>query len=220
MVRRRPWTWLFILYGGAGGACIVAEDGVVVRSELEGEVSGPYSPEPLPTSFGGNTGATTDTASTTPSTSGPMGGNGSDGDCDQPSEPDDRLEQATDLGRINDCDSSGSTLEGRLELDDVDWYTYRGEDNFGCVVDPARSLVADGPVRMCKYFSCLNGDAAEVQCEDGATPTTEAGLDGCCSNGGFQVEVECPSFDDDGIVYIRFDGATRSCTRYTLDYNY
>jgi hypothetical protein len=129
---------------------------------------------------------------------------------------------------IDDCDGSGSSIQGVIAgANDVDWYTYVGDDSFGCVVDPTRSFTqSQGGLRLCKFMECVDANAVtEITCGGGSSPATSPqGRDGCCGTAGFVADVNCTgSTDDITEVYIRLDqpGANAStCNSYTLDYHY
>jgi len=141
-------------------------------------------------------------------------------------EPNDDEATATDLGRIDDLDSSGGTVEGSLDSDsDVDWYRYAGDDDIGSVVDPARTLVASAGIRMCKFFECDNGLAqTEFDCPDGADyALSSMARPGCCSTSGEIAlpELNCADVsEDNAAVYIRIDLPEQVCTTYELSYHY
>ena len=139
-------------------------------------------------------------------------------------EPNDSEADAMSLGTITDCDSSGSSLSGVLSLGDEDWFTYIGDDVFGCLVDPEREIVTDGSLRICKFAECLNGlPNTEITCPPGTqSAMSPAGRPGCCGSSGFKMGVfDCAgTIDDDARIYIRIDQGVPQCTQYTLNYHY
>lgn len=139
-------------------------------------------------------------------------------------EPNGNESEATFLGDINDSDASGSMISGVIDhADDVDWYSYNGDDDFGTVVDPTRAITADGGLRVCKFMECLNGlPNTEVECPTGADlAMSPAGRPGCCSTDGFDVPLDCSgTTDDSAAVFIRIDNPGNQCVSYTIDYHY
>lgn len=213
-----------VLWGFVGlSACVTATGEEGPRLELLGDVGGGAVVSVGVGGFGGvgvstatTSSSTTTTTATTVTTTSGVGGAMT---CDTSDEPNDSEDTARDLGAINDCDSNGAQIAHSLEVGDVDWFRYQGSDNFGCVVDPTRSLVTTGELRMCKFAECLEGEVS-VTCEDGSSPATSPNLHpGCCHTTGFGMDVDCPGTDDDAIITIRFDQNT-TCADYVLDYHY
>jgi hypothetical protein len=132
-------------------------------------------------------------------------------------EPNETEATATDLGTINDCDGSGSSVAARLDgASDVDFYKFRGTDRIGCYVDPTAETGAR--VRICVFANC---PGANVTCKEQSTPATSpAGYKGCCKDQGGKVvaDLTCSS-GDNADVYIRLDRATE-CTSYVVNYHY
>lgn len=127
---------------------------------------------------------------------------------------------------IDECDSSGGSVQGVIAgPDDVDWFTYVGDDTLSlCQVDPAREITqSQSGIRLCKFIDC-EGDPATVGCGAGSSATSPEGLPGCCHSSGFNVDLNCPgTLSEDATVYIRIDqpGATAStCNEYTLNYHF
>jgi hypothetical protein len=138
--------------------------------------------------------------------------------------PNDSEENAAYLGQINDCNWNGGTVEGVLSWGDEDWFHYTGTDAFGCWVDPAREIVADADLRICKFFECLNGiENTEFTCPPGtSSATSPAGRPGCCGSSGFKMGVyDCAGTSNDSAhVFIRIDQGAQQCVAYTFDYHY
>lgn len=129
---------------------------------------------------------------------------------------------AADLGILGDGDDP-VTITGVLEGDDVDWFTYLGEDNLLSSVGPARELTTAGALRMCKFAECGNDlFATEVTCPEGtAVAESPEGRPGCCGDDSFEIELNCLDvIDDDAQVWIRFDQGLADCTQFTLEYQY
>ena len=202
--------------GGLVAACSAAGETSGERRELEGEVGGGVFGGGPSFGGGGMTVTATSASSTVSTTSAGVGGG-----CDGGDEPNDSEDTAKPLAAINDCDANGSALSGTLDgAMDVDWFRYDGSDDFGCVVDPTRSLSASAGLRLCKFVSCLSG-GGDVTCEDGSSQAVSPnGHPGCCHVQGFGVGIECPGADDDATITIRLDQAASACVSYTLDYHY
>ena len=143
--------------------------------------------------------------------------------ADDPGEDNDTEATATDLGMIEDCDDDGSMVTGVLDgNEDVDWFRYDGDDVALCNVNPARTISADGGLRLCKFAECADGET-DVDCDEGTTQTNSPdGRVGCCSDGSFDMpDVNCTgTIDDDATVFIRVDQAEAMCVAYTLSYHY
>lgn len=126
------------------------------------------------------------------------------------------------VASINDCDSNELILSAVLAgADDVDWFRYKGNDVFGCQVDPSRELTASGPVMLCKYAECEQGEPATVVCEDESVSSISfEGRPGCCHDAGFGMDVDCDGSDDDATIYLQLTQTADACTSYTLDFHY
>jgi hypothetical protein len=115
-------------------------------------------------------------------------------------------------------------IQGVLEgTDDVDWFTYHGADNFGAVVDPTRTVTAQGTISVCKYLVCDSDPAATVvPCPQGTNPSlTGSGIPGCCAtNVGFTIALDCPGSDDSATVLIQLLTDDDACVPYSLGYHY
>lgn len=196
-------------------ACSVSESDDGPRKELTGDSS--LGGLPI-MGFGGSTssgGAGTTANSATV-------GTGVGGGCLDPIEPNDVEGQAFSLGAFNDCDPEGSMIQGILGgPNDTDWYRYVGSDDFGCVVDPARTVTASNSVRVCKFAECTDGSTPVIDCQNGSTPdTSPEGRAGCCFTAGFGMDVECDAVSDDATVYIRFDNPGDACVVYDMAYHF
>jgi hypothetical protein len=191
------------------------------RPELEGQVGGGDFGTSL--SAGGASTVTTGGAGGTMMTSTGTGGTGAagGGSCMDMLEPNDSEATAAFVANINDCDTNEMSIQAALNgTSDVDWYHYSGSDDFGCVVDPTRSLTAQGTLRLCKYAECLSGSAS-VDCKNGSTPdTSPQGRSGCCHTAGFGIDLSCPGNDDAAEIYIRLDQGGSACVDYTVNYHY
>ncbi|MCK6536353.1 MAG: hypothetical protein L6Q84_25575, partial [Polyangiaceae bacterium] len=150
---------------------------------------------------------------------GGTGGTGGSSCVDKGFEPNETESAATALGTINDCDGSGSTASGKLDgSSDVDYYSFFGTDQTGCVVGPVASTTAK--VRLCLFADCAS---AKVSCSSGTPSTSPGGRPGCCVPAGGKVDLslDCTGWTDDATIYVRVDqGAANACTAYSVDYHY
>ncbi len=140
-------------------------------------------------------------------------------------EPNDSRPTAAPLKDINDCDGSGGSFSGIVAGGtDQDWWSYKGSDTFGCVVDATAGSGSAG-IRVCIFARCLDGSTAFKSCKKGTTITLSGGEQGCCGEGGTNAQIEhsCTlvGTDDSATVSMRIDapGAT-ACTSYKVDYHF
>ena len=90
---------------------------------------------------------------------------------------------ATQLGSLDDPDIDGRIRCGVLShRDDVDWYSYHGNDTPNGYVDPTRAWSGVPNVRICAYFQC-DQPPKLADCPEGTTPdTSPGGIAGCCGD--------------------------------------
>lgn len=138
-------------------------------------------------------------------------------------EPHDNQETAYNLGTIKDNDSDGSYVCGTLKgANDIDWYTFGGDDAFLNYVDPYRSLVTQngGGGRVCVYIECNNG-ATSLDCDGATSDIAPLGQKGCCSTSVVAPKLNCAGLDDSARVWIRLDSPQDlACVPYQLDYHF
>lgn len=130
---------------------------------------------------------------------------------------------AADLGTQTDDDDDAVTITAVLEGDEVDWFTYLGDDTTFSTVNPGRDLTTAGALRMCKYAECVEGlFATEVTCPEGTVSAeSPEGRPGCCGDDTFEIDLNCLDvLDDDAQMWIRFDQGLGDCTQYTLEYKF
>jgi len=225
LLRSRTRRLGVVLASIAVGACSATGGDDRPRDELEGTVDDTTSGQGtgvggmiLP-GVGGAGGMATTSASTTVGATVGAGGAGGSVMCSDLDEPNDSELTALSLGAINDCDGNGATLLGALDgPGDADWYKYAGSDDFGCVVDPTRTLNATGSLRLCKFADC---DGASVTCNDGSqSANSPEGNPGCCHTQGFSMDVNCSGVSDDADIHLRLDQAGSACVEYSLQYHY
>lgn len=166
---------------------------------------------------------------------GGSGGSGGAPGCDDPagSEPNETEDNAYQLltDPINECDVNGSEFEGVIVgPDDVDWFTFRGDDTLsGCVLDLTGTVDSDEPaLRLCMYVECLSAEtelSGNPHCPAGTIEDTSlAGRPGCCGYSSFEVKYNCVNTtDEDAYIYLLVDvpGATdETCASYTVSYHF
>jgi hypothetical protein len=160
---------------------------------------------------GGSSGGTGGTGAT-----GATGGTGAT--CADTDEPANDEKSAMNLGAIDDCDGSGSSVDGVLDgKNDVDWFVFWGKDTLGCIVDPFAS--SGVKARVCVFADCAS---ATVSCSSGTIAASPLGRPGCCVSEGGQISLSlgCNGIDDSASIYIRVDQAAQDvCQAYTVDYH-
>jgi hypothetical protein len=170
-----------------------------------------------------STGSATTTSTTTTTTSTGAGGSPPCQDTGLGEPSNDEMSGAYNLGTQPDSDGDERTIAGVLQTpDDVDWYFYLGEDNFGSTVDPGRQIIGAG-IRICKYIECVEGDA-EFECPSGTQADEQGGRPGCCwtDNEPLEWGLNCNGpVSDDARVYMRVDHVGGpGCESYSLKFNY
>ncbi|WAS98072.1 hypothetical protein [Nannocystis punicea] len=138
-------------------------------------------------------------------------------------EPHDNQETAQNLGTITDADDDGSFVCGTIRgANDIDWYTFAGDDAFLNYVDPVRSLFQQNGSggQVCVYIQCSSGSTS-INC-NGATPSTAPlGQKGCCSPTSVAPKLNCGGLDDSAKLWIRVDTPDNlACVPYQLDYHF
>ena len=129
---------------------------------------------------------------------------------------------AHELGTISDADSSGSFVCAVLDGgDDVDWYTYNGNDVFLNFVDPTREVITDLDHRICVYITCDNG-APSIKCGgDETQDTAPMGQPGCCGTGNVSPSLDCAGTDDSATVWVKVENVDQlECVPYELKYHF
>lgn len=141
-------------------------------------------------------------------------------------EPNNSIPSAVPLKEIDDCDGSGGSFKGVVAGgSDPDFFHYKGNDSFGCVVDATASTKSAG-VRLCVFVSCASGTTELKSCKKGTKETSPGGVLGCCTSGPGEVQVEhgCPlvGTSDSADVYMRVDapGSGSMCTAYDVSYHF
>jgi hypothetical protein len=129
---------------------------------------------------------------------------------------------AHDLGSITDCDETGGTVQGLIHgPSDIDWYRYKGSDTPSCVVDPASTLLASKPLRLCVYFDCISGTSLVPCSSPTTTATSPDGRSGCCGQSAVSLFPTCVTGDDSAFVYMSIDDPSGdTCVNYTLSYHF
>ncbi len=220
-MRLGPALLLALVAGCAGEA---PTDSDPVRADAKSDTSGDDTGEPDTGTVENDTGAPADsgaaeTANDASEDTRPVC-TGSE------AEPNNSLPSAVPLKEIDDCDGSGGTFKGVIAGgSDPDFFHYKGNDSFGCVVDASASTKTSG-VRLCVFVSCGSGTTELKSCKKGTKETSPGGVLGCCSNGPGEVQVEhgCPlvGTSDSADVYMRVDapGSGSMCTPYEVSYHF
>lgn len=142
---------------------------------------------------------------------------------DYGAEPHDNQETALNLGTISDNDGDGSFACGTIKgANDVDWFTFAGDDAFLNYVDPVRSLVAQngGGGRVCVYLQCNSGGTS-INCGSATDDIAPLGQKGCCSASSVAPKLNCGGLDDSARIWIRVDTPQNlACVPYQLDYHF
>lgn len=142
---------------------------------------------------------------------------------DYGAEPHDNQETAQSLGKLSDDDADGGTACGTLRgANDIDWYTFGGDDAFGNFVDPFRSLVTQSGegARLCVYIQC-NNQPTSVNCKGSTPDVAPLGQSGCCDGDVVAPSLNCDGLDDSAKVWIRVDNPAKlACVPYQLDYHF
>ena len=140
---------------------------------------------------------------------------GGDGVCSAP-DGGDTEPTAEARPELTDCNDTGYTIASELGgAGDADWFYYAGKDKLGCIVDPAANTSDD--VRLCLY---AEANGVTVTCRSGQKATSPGGLSGCCNTGKVQLYPESGN-GDAATMYLRVDqGATASCTPYSVDLHF
>lgn len=224
---KRAFGLLFVLLAscsGADGATTeVAETSIDAEPETEPEDAAADSEEPIFDSGASDATPETTTAedtgtADTKSDSGKLTCTGSQ------VEPNDSLPSARPLKAIDDCDGSGDKFTGTVGGADVDYWTYKGSDKFGCSVDPSVKNHS-ASVRVCVFAQCLSGTTEFKKCNSGTAFKLPSGIDGCCTDGPGDASMDytCTlvGSDDSADVFMRVDspGAT-TCLPYEVDYHF
>jgi len=129
---------------------------------------------------------------------------------------------ANGLGEISDADASGSFVCAVLDgADDVDWYTYKGDDAFLNFVDPTREVISKQNHRICVYLTCDNGQP-QVGCGgDETKDTAPMGQTGCCGVGNVSPSLNCQGTDDSATIWIKIENVDGlACVPYELKYHF
>lgn len=152
-------------------------------------------------------------------------------DCKQVSEAceDESLTEANEtqltahkLGTISDADSSGSFVCAVLDGgDDVDWYTFNGNDALFNFVDPTREVISDLNHRICVYITCDNGQPTIGCGGDETKDVAPMGQPGCCGVGNISPSLNCQGTDDSATIWVKVENIDAlACVPYELTYHF
>lgn len=233
-MRRAGWVAGFVALAACSGEVPQDQDkkldvGVYDASTETEPDTGTPADSGTPTDSGIDTG-TIDTGSATDSAPSDVGAD-ADAKPTRPVctgeefEPNDSRPTAAVLPEINDCDGSGSSFSGVVAgSTDQDWWSFKGKDTFGCVVDATAGSGSAG-IRVCIFARCNDGSTAFKSCKKGSPTTLAGGEQGCCAEGGLNAQVEhsCTlvGTDDSATVFMRVDApAATTCAPYKVDYHF
>jgi len=137
-------------------------------------------------------------------------------------EPNDDMSSAIGLTGISDCDGPIKSINGILSSSsDIDWYKFAGSDTIGCSVDP--TMLGPTTMRLCVFAKCTAGTSTTFNSCVKGLKTTVGGIDGCCGDGGAQLDYTCPAFgtDDSATIWMSVDTKTTgTCMPYTVTYHF
>jgi hypothetical protein len=126
------------------------------------------------------------------------------------------------LGEITDADASGSFVCAVLDgADDVDWYTFKGNDAILNFVDPTREVISEQNHRICVYITCDNGPP-QIGCGgDETEDTAPMGQPGCCGVGNVSPSLNCKGTDDSATIWVKVENVDElACVPYELKYHF
>ncbi|MEM6296293.1 MAG: hypothetical protein AAGA54_33790 [Myxococcota bacterium] len=142
------------------------------------------------------------------------------------SEPNDVEADAPEFDELDDFNPNLEFVDGRLpSAEDVDWFSYRCDDNALGQVDMNFEIDTPIPVRVCQYIECDIADTPVVLCPDGSdADTSPDGLPGCCTDlpslSITDIDCSTDSNDDSGRIFLRVDEpAMDACVSYDLGYH-
>ncbi|MCA9706727.1 MAG: hypothetical protein KDK70_12825 [Myxococcales bacterium] len=136
--------------------------------------------------------------------------------------PHDDENTAIELEMVNCSMSMDLEALGTIDGPQTDWYTFFGNDAFGCNEQPAAQVTADEPLRVCVYIECVNGGATGMlSCSPGTMgATSPEGRNGCCGSGGAMVGTyDCFLGSKDVDVYVSIGSDEAVCVDYGLTYS-
>lgn len=124
-----------------------------------------------------------------------------------------------------DCGMGGDLgLVGTVAGPETDWYSFVGNEAFGCPEQPGAAVVAADPLEVCVFLECTNGgDVDPLDCAAGSTDATSPdGRPGCCGDGAAMVEgYDCTGFGGKDVdVWISVGSDQQICADYELSYGY
>lgn len=137
-------------------------------------------------------------------------------------DPHDDEASATALDPLGCDESMDLGLAGTIEGPQSDWYTFFGNDAFGCPEQPGATLTADEPLEVCVFIECENGGALEpLECGGDSTEATSPdGRVGCCgTDSAFVGDYDCTGFGGKDVdAYVSVSSDEMVCADYELSY--
>jgi hypothetical protein len=126
------------------------------------------------------------------------------------------------LGTIIDADAAGSFVCAVLDgADDVDWYTFKGDDALFNFVDPTREVISDFNHRICVYIVCDNGEPSIGCGGDETVDVAPLGQSGCCGVGNVSPSLDCQGTDDSATIWVKVENTDGlACVPYELTYHF
>ncbi len=118
-------------------------------------------------------------------------------------------------------DGNDLGVVGTIEGPQIDWYTFFGNDFFGCPEQPAAAIMADIDLEVCVYIECVEGTTSGVTCGEGSDATSPSDRPGCCGPNTAQIgNYDCTGMfaSKDVDVYISVGSDEMICQDYALSY--
>ncbi len=133
-------------------------------------------------------------------------------------------DSAYELDMVGCGDGNDLGVVATLQGPERDWYRYFGGEQFMCPEQPAAAVAAAVDLNVCVFIECVEGNAVNVQCGDGANDADSPdGRPGCCGQNGAQIDdYDCQGMfaglDTD--VWIAVSSDERICEDYALSYGF
>ncbi len=135
-------------------------------------------------------------------------------------EPNDTEMTAIDIGEVAGC--VVGEIDGAVDADDSDWFSYHGTTDPKCNQDTAGIITADSDLEVCMFWACDQGNE-QVVCFGMPEAVSPEGLPGCCgpANNVVFMQRECLGVGDqpDGTIVLEVRGPDAAmCVDYSLAY--
>jgi len=133
-------------------------------------------------------------------------------------------DSAYELEMLGCNDNNDLGVVATLQGPERDWYRYFGGEQFMCPEQPAAAVVAAVDLSVCVFVECVEGNAVNVQCGDGANDADSPdGRPGCCGQNAAQIQnYDCQGMFAglDADVWIAVSSDERICEDYALSYEF